>query len=289
MYSSGLRAFHAVAEAGSFTRAAADAGLSQPTLSSQVRLLEARSEAPLFDRRARGVTLTPLGRRLHDITTRLFAAEDEARALLEGAKTLRRGHLRVAADSATHVMPLLSALKRRHPGLTFSLSIDNSTNVLQHLIDYGAEIGITARQTSDPRFVARLIKRDRLVLFLPATDPLAQRAAVPMAALTGRDLVIRETGSITREVFETRLAEAGVTPGMLVEVQSREAVREAVAAGFGIGIVFDSELAADPAFATLTVTDADLDVAEYLTFLEARRRLPLVRAFLDLVETGTQP
>lgn len=279
----GLRAFHVVAEAGSFTRAAAATGLSQPTLSSQVRLLEMTHEASLFDRKGRGVSLTPLGRRLHDITTRLFAAEEDARALLDGAKTLRRGHLRVAADSATHVMPLLSALKTRHAGLSFSLSIDNSTNVLQQLIDYGADIGVTARATSDPRLHSRLLRRDRLVLFAPRTHALARRESLALADLGGLDLVIREAGSITREVFEARLAEAGIRPGVLVEVQGREAVREAVASGFGIGIVFDSEFPLDPAFVTIPVRDADLEVAEYVVCLEARRRLPLVRGFLDLV------
>ena len=66
-------------------------------------------------------------------------------------------------------------------------------------------------------------------------------AAHPLADVAGRDLVVRERGSITREVFETRLAEAGLSPGTLIEVQTREAVREAVAAGFGVGVVFESE------------------------------------------------
>ena len=281
---SGLRAFHAVAEAGSFTRAAAATGLSQPTLSSQVRLLELSHEASLFDRKGRGVLLTPLGKKLLDVTTRLFAAEDDARALLEGARTLRSGHLRVAADSATHVMPLLSALRKRHHGLTFSLSIDNSTNVLQQLLDYGADIGVTARATSDPRLHSVLLRRDRLMLFAPQGHPLAASRSIPMADLGGQDLVIRETGSITREVFESRLAEASVRPGVLVEVQGREAVREAVAAGFGIGIVFDSEFTIDPAFVPIEITDADLDVAEYVVCLESRRKLPLLRGFLDVVQ-----
>lgn len=283
----GLRAFHAVAKAGSFTRAAAEIGLSQPTLSSQVRLMEATHDARLFERRGRGVMLTPLGRRLLDITTRLFVAEDEARALLEGTKALGRGHLRIAADSATHAMPLLATLRQRHAGVTFSLTIGNSTSVLRELLEYGADIGITARNSSDPRLLSLPLRTDRLVLFAPKTHPVMRAAgtaaAIPLAALAGTDLVMRETGSVTREVFEARLAEAGVRPGTIIEVEGREAVREAVAAGFGIGIVFDSELPPDPAFRTLNVADADLDVAEYVVCLESRRRLPMVRSFLDLV------
>lgn len=281
----GLRAFHAVALAGGFTRAAAVLGLSQPTLSSQVKLLEAQHEAALFDRKGRGVALTPMGQRLFDITARLFLAEDEARALLDGARTLRRGHLRLAADSATHAMPALAALRERHSGLTFSMTIDNSTTVLQHLLSYRADVAISARNTSDPRIFSLPLRSDRLVLFAPTAHRLAQFARVPMAALAGQDLVIREHGSITREVFEAALANAGVKPGVLIEVQGREAVREAVAAGFGIGIVFAREFPADPAFHVLDVEDVDLNVAEYAACLEVRRHLPMVRLFFEMLQS----
>jgi DNA-binding transcriptional LysR family regulator len=94
--------------------------------------------------------------------------------------------------------------------------------------------------------------------------------------------VIRERGSVTREVFETGLAAAGVVPKSLIDVETREGVREAVAAGFGIGVVFDSEFGVDPRFRTIEVSDADLTVGEYVVCLQERRRLALVRAFLDI-------
>jgi LysR family transcriptional regulator, low CO2-responsive transcriptional regulator len=279
----GLRAFHLVAQAGSFTKAARAGRVSQPTLSAQVRGLEEAHGVRLFDRRGRGVALTPLGQSLYAVTARMFTAEDEALDLLAGARTLGRGHLRVAADSASHVMPLLAELKRRHGGLTFSLRIGNSSDVLAQVLDYAADVAVTALQTSDPRIHSLRLRPDRLVVFVPTGHPLAARSGIPIDALQGADLVIRERGSITREVFESRLAEAGVRPGALVEVQSREAVREAVAAGFGIGIIFESEFGRDPAFAKLDVTGADLAVAEYVVCLEERRRIPLVRGFLDAV------
>lgn len=283
MNTTGLRAFHAVALAGGFTRASAATGLSQPTLSSQVRLLEAQHEAALFDRKGRVTALTPLGRRLFDVTTRLFAAEDEAHALLDGARTLRRGHLRVAADSAAHAMPALAALRARHAGLTFSMTIGNSTSVLQELLDYRADVAISARNTSDPRVFSVPLRRDRLVLFVPKQHAFGGRSSLPIASVAGIDLVVREQGSITREVFEAALASAGVRSGVLIEVQGREAVREAVAAGFGAGIVFESEFQADPSFQILDIDDVDLTVAEYAACLEVRRAMPMVRRFFDLV------
>src|SRR5262249_24642905 len=84
------------------------------------------------------------------------------------------------------------------------------------------------------------------------------------------------------EVFEARLAEADIRPGTLIEVETREAVREAVAAGFGVGVVFESELGVDPRFHPVSGADADLAVGEYVVSLEQRRPLGLVRAFLDI-------
>ena len=279
----GLRAFHLVAQAGGFTKAARAGHVSQPTVSAQVRALEEAHGVRLFDRRGRTVALTPLGQNLLAITTRLFAAEEEADALLAGARTLATGHLRVAADSASHVMPLLAELKRRHGGLTFSLHIGNSNDVVTEVLDYVADVGITAKQTSDPRIHSIRLRADRLVVFVPAAHRWARRRTVFLSELAGQDLVMRERGSITREVFETRLAEASVRPGALIEVQTREAVREAVAAGFGIGVIFDSEFGEDRACRKLAVSGADLSVAEYVICLEERRRLPLVRGFLDVL------
>ncbi|CAN1533014.1 LysR Transcriptional regulator [Rhabdaerophilaceae bacterium] len=278
-----LRAFHRVALAGSFTRASAISGLSQPTLSAQVKSIEVMHAAALFERKGRGVVLTPLGQRLLDITTRIFTAEDEAQALLDGARALKRGHLRIAADNATHVMGTLAELRRHHPGLTFSITSDNSSAVLEQLINHQADVAITARASSDPRIRSALLKRDQLVLFMPRDHPLADQESVLLSALAGQDLVIRERGSVTREVFESRLAEAGITPGTLMEVQGREAVREAVAAGFGIGIVFESEFSSATAFRTLRVRDADLAVAEYAACLARRTNLPMLRRFFEII------
>ena len=277
-----LRAFHLVADAGSFSLAARTAGLSQPTLSAQVRALEASYAVDLFDRRGRGVRMTPAGQSLFALTTRLVAAEEEARALLTGGRALTRGHLRVSADSAYHVMPILAELKRLHAGLTFTLKIDNSAAVLDHLTEHGADIAVMAKMTSDPRIYSMKLREDRLIVFVPQGHAWARRRQIRISELAGRDVVVRERGSITREVFEARLAQAGVVSGSLIEVQTREAVREAVAAGFGVGVVFDSEFGTDARFHAIEVSDSDLTVGEYVVCLQERRRLPVVRAFLNV-------
>jgi len=276
-----LRAFHLVAEAGSFSAAARASGLSQPNLSGQVTALEKAYGVRLFDRRGRSVTPTETGRQLHGVTTRLFSLQEEAQALLLGEQALTRGHLRIAADSAHHVVPIMAALRQRAGGLTFALSIDNSAVVLERLLRHEADVAVMAKSLSDPRLHAVRLRTDRLVLFAPARHPLATRGRTPLSALGGQELVLRERGSITREVLEQAMAAADIRPASIVEVQTREGVREAVAAGFGVGAVFASELGEDRRFRRITITDQDLAVAEYAVCLQERRRVALVRAFMD--------
>ncbi|HSI00188.1 MAG TPA: LysR substrate-binding domain-containing protein [Reyranella sp.] len=281
MTPSQLRAFHLVAESGSFSAAARGSGLSQPNLSGQVTALEKAYGIRLFDRRGRSVVPTETGRQLHGVTTRLFALQDEAQALLAGEQALTRGHLRIAADSAHHVVPIMAALRKRAGSLTFALSIDNSAIVLERLLRHEADVAVMAKSVSDPRLHALRLRADRVVLFAPAGHPFARRGRAPLAMLAEQELVLRERGSITREVLEQAMAAADIRPSAIVEVQTREGVREAVAAGFGIGVVFESELGDDRRFRPIVVADTDLGVAEYAVCLQERRRVALVRAFMD--------
>jgi DNA-binding transcriptional LysR family regulator len=174
----------------------------------------------------------------------------------------------------------MAALRKRAP-LTFALAIDNSAIVLERLLRHEADVAVMAKSISDPRLHALRLRSDRIVLFVPSGHPLARRRRVPLAAVAEQELVLRERGSITREVLEQAMAAADIRPSAIAEVQTREGVREAVAAGFGIGAVFESELGDDRRFRSIVVSDADLGVAEYAVCLQERRRVALVRAFMD--------
>ena len=277
-----LRAFHQVAREGSFTRAARALRVTQPTLSAQVKALEEGYGVRLFERRGRGSVLTELGHTLFALTTRLFAIEDEATALLADTRALARGRLKIGADGPFHAVPIMAEFKRRHAGIQLSLTIGNSGEVLQGLLDYRTDVAVLARVPDDPRLYVVPYRRDRVVVFVPRTHPWARRRGIRLADLAGCELVLREPGSVTREVFLRALDAAGVAPGPVMEIESREAVHEAVAAGLGIGAIFESELGDDPRLAALPVRDAALDVAEYVVCLSDWRRLRVVRAFLDV-------
>ncbi len=274
-------AFHRVATAGSFTIASRLAGVSQPTLSAQVRALEQSAGAALLERGGRGVRLTAAGEQLFAATSKLAEAMDEVERLLATSRSPARGHLRIAADSAVHVLPILAELKKTAASLGFSLTIDNSAAVTARVLSGAADIGVMARSTADQRLFSTMIRQDRLVLLVSRKDPLASRKRARLTDLAGRDLVVRERGSITREVAEARLASAGVKTGQVFDVGTREAVGEAVAAGFGVGLAFATEVGRDPRLVAVRIHDADVAVAEYAICLSERRSLGSVAKFLE--------
>ena len=277
-------AFHRVAAAGSFTHAARMSGLSQPTLSGQVRALEKTIGKRLFERTGRRVRLTDAGEALFAATSRLSEAIGNVERVLEGSHGERAGVLRVSADSAVHVLPVLGQMKRAAGELSFSLRISNSAEVTAQVLNEEADVGVMARATGDARLSAIKIRDDRLVLLVSRRDPWASRKRIKLADFAGRDLVVRERGSITREVMEQQLEAAGIVTGQVFDVATREAVREAVAAGFGAGVVFASEAGNDARLVTLAIQGADLTVAEYAICRTERRRVPLIAQFFDAAQ-----
>ncbi len=290
MNSAQLRAFHAVATAGSYTRASQRLHVTQPTLSGQVKALEDSYGVRLFERRGRGVELTDLGRSLLDVTERFYALEADAEQLLSAARSMTGGQLRVGADSPYHVIPLLAAFKRRHPGIRLALGFGNSEQVLADLIERRSEVVVLADPAPDRRIHAVPFRKERLVAFVDRGHPWSRRRSIRLDELAGERLVLREQGSITRAIFERALAEGSVAPGEFLEIGSREAVREAVAAGLGIGVVFESEFGSDPRLHALAFRGAGLEATEYAACLEDRRPVRVVRAFFDLLrETSPAP
>ncbi|RMD60975.1 MAG: LysR family transcriptional regulator [Alphaproteobacteria bacterium] len=278
-----LRAFHAVAAEGGFSRAAGVLNVSQPTLSGQVRALEERYGVKLFERRGRGIELTGIGRALFDVTRRLFAQEAAAEQVLISARELTSGQLRVGADAPYHVIPILAAYNRRYPGVHLSLTFGNSERVLDDLLRRRCDVAVLADLEPDPRLHAVPFRRDRLIAFVERGHPWVTRRSIRFAELAGQKVVLREVGSRTRAIFERAAAEAAIHPAQILEIGSREGVREAVAAGLGIGIVFESEFGHDTRLHRLRVRDIDLKAVEVAACLNERRALRAVRAFFTVL------
>ena len=278
-----LRSFHAVARAGGFTGGARLLHISQPTVTTQVRFLEETYGAELFYRRGHTVTLTPLGEQLFELAQKIFALESETVHLLEDSGELKTGHLRVGAVGPFHVTEMLARFNRRFPGMQVSVRVGNSETVLEALVDYRTDVAVLAQFTDDPRFHSVPYSRHPVVVFVHRSHRFAQRTSIRMAELEGEGMILREEGSTTRKAFDDALKRAGVTPRVVMEIGSREAIREAVIMGVGIGAVSEIEFIPDPELHTVRVSDAVMYTHAHVVCLEERRGARLVKAFLDIV------
>ncbi|ATJ83626.1 LysR substrate-binding domain-containing protein [Halomonas beimenensis] len=281
-----LRAFHAVAVQGSFTRAAERLCLSQPAVSDQVRKLEERFGVSLLRRSRRSVELTDLGERLLGITQRLFAAADEAEALLAGARDLQSGRLTLAVDSPIHVLPYVARFQARYPGVRFQLMTGNTDEALARLFEHKADFAVLGRTAEDPRLLSLELSRAPLIAFVPTNHPWARWSSIRLADLAKAPLVLREPGSMTRQALEAELRTAGVRVRPAIEAEGREAVFELVTAGLGVGIVSAAEAGTHPGLHRLAIEDSGHRMTETLVCLRQQSERRLVAGFLEVVREG---
>jgi aminoethylphosphonate catabolism LysR family transcriptional regulator len=280
-----LRSFHAVALHGSFTRAAERLNITQPTLSGQVKELEERYGTQLFVRYGRRVELTDIGRSAFKITRIIFRHEEEVEQLLQSARALTSGELRVAADSPYIVTPLLARFHNLYPGIHISIQYGNSQQLMGWLESRRCDIALLPNiAPDDDRLHTISLAPDRLVVFVSAQHRWSKRQTIKLEEVADEHIVLRESGSRTRSIFEDAIAKAGLELKKVMEITGREGVREAVAAGFGVGIIAANELQADARLHAITVSNAKLTHQVYVACLKEMQALRVCKAFLEMLE-----
>ncbi|KRE07121.1 hypothetical protein ASE63_23015 [Bosea sp. Root381] len=277
-----LRCFHVAATEGSITRAAARLGISQPTVSSQIKILEEGYGVQLFRRVGRTIELTDFGIHLKAVTERLYAAQEEARELLVGHQNLSKGHLRIGAVGPYHVLPVLQELRLRYPEVTFSLRVGNSAAIFEAMSRYDIDIGIMADlKPGDSKLHIQLLRRDEIAVLVHRDHPFAERECVSRAELVGETIIIREPGSVTRSAFLNALVAADLAMPRFLDIESREATKEAVACGFGIAPVLRSEAGEDRRCVLVPIEPPAPFFDEYVACSRELVRTPLIKAFLE--------
>jgi LysR family transcriptional regulator, low CO2-responsive transcriptional regulator len=278
-----LRSFYAVARMGSFTKAAEHLHVSQPTITTQVRFLEESYKVELFHRSGRRVQLTQLGEQLMQLAQHVFSLEADAVSLLRDAGELRTGHLRVAAVGPYHVTKMLADFSQHYPDIKVSVSTGNSQDVLDRLLDYRADVGVLAQLVKDDRFLSVPFSRHPVGIFTSSEHRFARRRSIRLAELQGERMILREQGSTTRKALELALHKAGVEPEVVMEISSREVIREAVSQDIGIAAVSTVEFVPGPGLHLVSVSDADIYTYAHVLCLAERRSARMVHAFFETV------
>ncbi len=284
-----LALFVEVIQHGTMSAAAASSGLSQPAISAQVRALERHYGARLLERDGRGSAPTPAGRLVADYAARVLALVDEAGRAVADLEGVEAGELIVGASSTVgeQILPAyLGRFHRAHPGVRLSVTIGNSAEIVDRVTARELDFAIVGQEPVAPDLRAEPVFTDRIVAFVAAGDPLLREAPLAPLALCGRQFVMRETGSATRALAEGCLRTSSCGPGHVIELGSNEAVKRAVEAGLGIGLLSTYAIEAERLAGLLV----DLPVAgwacERSFWLIRRRDRALTRAeeaFLTLM------
>ncbi len=278
-----LRAFHHVALAGGFSRAAELLQQSQPSVSEQVRRLEVAHDVLLFDRAGRKVQLTPAGEELFALTKSFFEMEGGIATHLQRSRAALEGQLRIVADSAVHVTAAIGRFRVSHPKVAVSLWSGNTEEVLARLRAYDAEVGVVGNIGSAAD-LDQVPLGDTPIIAIAAHGLMPHgQDSIDIRALDHWPLVMREPGSRTRAKLEEEAARAGVAFRPAIVVEGREAMREVVASGAGLGFVSRAEFGYDSRLRRIAISGAELGMAETLVTLRARSDVPVVRAFLNVL------
>ena len=241
-----LRTLLAVAEAGSFTRAAQHLYLSQPAVSQHVLALERFLDRKLFDRKGRRLVLTLAGERLVAYAREVVRATDAMRAELAALDDPLQGVVAVGAihSVGVYLMPqLIAAFHRAHPSVRIELKIGNTEQITDELLRGALDVACLDAVITPSS--SRHFRRDDFMsedgaLIVPPDHPWAGRDDVAGAELHGEPVVMRERGARSRAALETELARHEVDLARLrieMELGSTEAIKQAVASGLGIGFV----------------------------------------------------
>jgi DNA-binding transcriptional LysR family regulator len=283
-----IKVFQAVARHLSYTQAAQALHLSQPAVSMQVKQLEENIGLPLFEHLGKKIYLTDAGREFYAYSQEFSRLLDEADEVMEGLKGVRSGRLRVSVASTANSFAtrLLAGFSQLHSDVTISLDVTNRRSLLDQLQNNETDLVIMGRPPADLDLVTEPFMDNPLVVIAPPTHPLADQPNIPMKALQQETFVVREAGSGTRIAMERFFSEQGVslTTGMVMT--SNEAIKQAVEAGLGLGIVSIHTLELEMETGRLVILDAEnFPILRhwYLVYRQGKRLSPVAHAFRDYV------
>ncbi len=285
-----LRTLVAVVETGSFTRAAVEIGLSQPTVSQQMAALEREAALPLFEPVGRRRVPTEAALLLVERARVALASLEDAGRTLEELRGLGQGSLRVGASTTPGVYMVpqwLGEFASRFPGVEVHLDIADTRDIEDALIRRRVDVAVVGEYDAGAELVATTLGSDVL---LPICAP-GQEDMPTLDGFLQQRFIAREEGSSTREIFERWLRDRGRRLRPAMEVASTEAVKQVVAAGLGVSVVSDATIQLELKAGVLASPPTEgfpIERRIDVVLQQGRRPMPTTVAFLEIL-LGPEP
>jgi len=283
-----LKVFESAARHLSYTRAAEELHLSQPGVSMQIKQLEDVAGLPLFEQIGKKMHLTAAGREIYAYSKSIGHMLDEAEAVLDELKGVQSGQLSisVATTASNFTTRLLAAFSEHYKDITISLDITNRASLREQLEANRPDLVIMGQPPEGVEVDAEAFMDNPLVMIASPAHPLASKARLELKHFTDEQFVVREKGSGTRSAIERFFSRHEIVFNTGIEMTSNEAIKQAVEAGLGLGIVSIHTLELEletKRLQVLDVRDFPIERHWYVIQRKGKRLSPAARAFKQFV------
>lgn len=289
-----LAVFETVARLGSFTRAAEELFVAQPTVSIQMKKLSETLGVPLFEQSGKRPILTDAGRELAAASRDIFDRLGQVEERLTSLRDLDHGRLRISTSSfGKYFIPrLLGEFCKRHPKIEVAMHIDNMRGIRQRLQENADDIYVLSNLPTEPELTAHPVMTSPIQVFAPANHRLASARSIAFGDLAEEPFLLREPGSATRRIAQELCERHGVVPRVRMELASDEAVKQSVMAGLGIALLPQQIVELDNPATGLCMLDVEgfPVVRQWYVAYQRDKQLPRVAsAFIEFILARAEP
>ena len=287
-----FQVFEAIVRLGSFTRAAEELFLTQPTVSMQIKKLTDAMGLPLFEHVGRNVKPTEAGLELYDACRRMFEILTNLEMKVAELKGMKRGRLRLGViTTAKYLAPeILGQFSRLYPGIELALKVTNRERIIERMHANEDDLYIMG-QAPEGQFEVDTFHfaPNPLVLMAPRDHPLVGKKNVSLAEINKEPFILREPGSGIREATLRVFSSQGLRPQVRMELGSNEAIKHAVVGGLGLAVLSLHTLTLEGIDGAVAILDAEqFPIMRELYIVHPRgKELSLVaRTFLEFAVTS---
>lgn len=287
-----LKVFEAAARHSSFTRAAEELFLTQPTVSMQIKQLTKSVGLPLFEQVGKRLYLTEAGRELSVTCRQIFETIAQFEMKVADLKGLKQGQLRLAViTTAKYFIPrLLGRFCQLYPGIDISLQVTNHEGILERMASNMDDLYVMSQVPENTDVTFEPFLENPLVVFAPINHPLSQEKNISIQRLADEPFIMREPGSGTRRATQSLFDEHGVKVKVKLELGSNEAIKQAIAGGLGISVLSRHTLLTDTLeFSILDVQHFPIPRHWYMVYPSGKQLSIVARAYYEyLLEAAKQ-
>ncbi|MDP5338105.1 MAG: LysR substrate-binding domain-containing protein [Nodularia sp. (in: cyanobacteria)] len=279
-----LKVFEAAARHSSFTRAAEELFLTQPTVSMQIKQLTKSVGLPLFEQVGKRLFLTEAGRELFATCRQIFETIAQFEMTVADLKGLKQGQLRLAViTTAKYFVPrLLGPFCQLYPGIEISLQVTNHERILERMVNNMDDLYIMSQVPESLDVSYEPFLDNPLVMFAPVNHPLAKEKNIPIERLTNEPFIMREPGSGTRRAVQQLFDQHGVKVKVKLELGSNEAIKQAIAGGLGISVLSRHTLMPDSSeFSILDVEHFPIKRTWFLGYPSGKQLSIVARTYYE--------